>query len=334
MSRLDAVAWFRNRVPPGLFLLFLAPFIAELLSSHQTPLEFINPLTFALTALPYGFGAILVRELGLRWGGGWLRLLLLALAYAVFEEGIVIRSFFNPGWAELGALANNDFIAGINWVYSFALVHFHVVFSIWSSLAIAEIVYGAARKRAWVTGPWFWLCLAGFLLWIPAGWLMSGFVPPMPHYFGAIAVFLGLVGLARFLPRIGNTRTAAREVPRPYLFFLIGMIDVAIVYFVVFFAPSMMAMPSPLVVFAFLALVNLAALFVLERVSGGLSAWDDRHRLALTSGFLTVFFLLGLLGDVVEGFQGSSLVTLAFIAFLLQLRDKVRAEPRPVEQML
>jgi hypothetical protein len=57
----------KRRIPPALVLYFLSPAIGELLSGSAPPVEFFNP--FGLIILPalYGSGALLVRELTLRW---------------------------------------------------------------------------------------------------------------------------------------------------------------------------------------------------------------------------------------------------------------------------
>jgi 3-methyladenine DNA glycosylase AlkD len=60
-----------KRLPPGLTLFLLAPVLAELLSGHQPPPEFVNPLSWAITSLPYGCAAVICRELVARWGKGW-----------------------------------------------------------------------------------------------------------------------------------------------------------------------------------------------------------------------------------------------------------------------
>lgn len=50
-----------KRTPPGLTLLLLAPVLGELVSVHQTPLEFVNPLNFiichCLMALEHSYAA-------------------------------------------------------------------------------------------------------------------------------------------------------------------------------------------------------------------------------------------------------------------------------------
>jgi hypothetical protein len=90
-----------KRVSPSLLLLLLAPAIGELLSGSSPPLEFFFPPSLILLALMYGCGALVCREMVVRWGKGWLSLLLLGIAYGIYEEGIVLRSFFNSAWQDL-----------------------------------------------------------------------------------------------------------------------------------------------------------------------------------------------------------------------------------------
>jgi len=81
---------------PGTALLLLGPICGELISGHQTLFEFLNPLAFILSSLPYGFGAIICRELTVRWGKGWVSLVLLGIAYGIYEEFVVARSVWDP----------------------------------------------------------------------------------------------------------------------------------------------------------------------------------------------------------------------------------------------
>ena len=55
---------------PALALFFLAPMVGELLSGSAPPAEFFNPFTLLLLAALYGSGAVLIRELRVRWGTG------------------------------------------------------------------------------------------------------------------------------------------------------------------------------------------------------------------------------------------------------------------------
>ncbi len=52
----------------------------------------------------YGGGAVIIREAARRAGKGWPTIFLLALAYAVIEEGLVCQTLFNPSYFGLDLL--------------------------------------------------------------------------------------------------------------------------------------------------------------------------------------------------------------------------------------
>ena len=181
-----------KRIPPWLALLFIAPLLGEIVSGHQPPLELCNPLSVLLLMLPYGFGALICRELVRRWKKGWLSLILLAVAYGVYEEGIVVRSFFDPNWMELENL-KPYYVLGVNWTYSEMLIHFHVLVSIAASIMLAEMLYPEQRKDSWLSNKGLIACVVGLALWFPAGWLMSAYVPPLPGYLLSWSAIAGLI---------------------------------------------------------------------------------------------------------------------------------------------
>ncbi|OGO37081.1 MAG: hypothetical protein A2147_05745 [Chloroflexi bacterium RBG_16_57_8] len=63
----------------------LSPAIGELLSGSATPVEFFNRFGFIIIACLYGSGAVLVRELTVRWGKGWPTMLALGAAYGIMD---------------------------------------------------------------------------------------------------------------------------------------------------------------------------------------------------------------------------------------------------------
>ena len=52
-------------------LFFLSPALAELLTGSAPPMEFLSVPGFVLMSVLYGSGAILIRELRVRWGKGY-----------------------------------------------------------------------------------------------------------------------------------------------------------------------------------------------------------------------------------------------------------------------
>lgn len=81
--------------PPALALFLLAPAIGELLSGSAPPVEFFSPFGFVMIVSLYGSGAVVVRELKVRWKKGIASMLLLGAAYGVLEEGLLSRFLAN-----------------------------------------------------------------------------------------------------------------------------------------------------------------------------------------------------------------------------------------------
>ena len=101
---------------PVFVLLLLSPVVAEVLSGSTPLLMFFNPFSLLLEVGLYGAGAILIRELALRRGLGWTKILLLGAAYGIVEEDLQIQSFFNAHHTGLGNLAVYGRALGVNWV--------------------------------------------------------------------------------------------------------------------------------------------------------------------------------------------------------------------------
>jgi hypothetical protein len=64
-------------------------------SNHLAGLPITFLFALVLLAPLYGGGALLIRELARGAGRGWPTILLLALAYALLEEGITTMSLLN-----------------------------------------------------------------------------------------------------------------------------------------------------------------------------------------------------------------------------------------------
>jgi hypothetical protein len=141
----------RKGFSPAWVLFFLSPAIAELLSGSAPPREFFNPVGFSIIAALYGSGAVIARELTVRWGKGWPALLCLGAAYGILEEGLAVKSFFDPNWMDLGILGTYGRWAGVNWVWSLELTIYHAVFSIAVPAALVMIIFPQRRTEPWVS---------------------------------------------------------------------------------------------------------------------------------------------------------------------------------------
>jgi hypothetical protein len=313
--------------PPGLTLFLLAPVLGELVSGHQGPLEFLNPIALLVFSLPYGCGALICRELMVRWGKGWGSLLLLGLAYGIYEEAVVVRSLFNPQWEELGAMAEYGYAAGINWTWSFMVLHFHTVISIAASVMLAEILYPARRRgERWLNNWTFGLAALYLLLWTPLGWWMTDYRPPELHYVLSIAAIGALGAAAWRLPAPSITPALPqRKTPAAFWFFLIGCLNTPVIFIGIALSAEH-GWPPLVVTLAALCAVDAMTLWLVWVLSGRGAGWEDRHRLALVAGLLAFFLFFGTAQDF-EQFKGHSIVALLAVIGLWRIRRASRRVP-------
>ena len=322
----------RRRISPGLTLLLLAPICGELLSGHQSLFEFVNPLAFVLSALPYGFGAIICRELTVRWHKGWFSLVLLGIAYGLFEEFVVARSVWDPSWAELGAIRDYAYWHGLTWTYAEVLLHFHLTLSILSSVVLAEILFSEQRREHWVTNRQLVGCFVGLALWIPVLWLINPFVPPLG---GFALTWLSMAGLmlgawalpARVLPAWAGTST------RPLWYGVVAAVNMTVVFLTVFTLPEVALrwLPPWWVTALGIGVLDALSFALILFWSGNGTAWDDRHKLALVSGFLAFFLVFDVLQDLDQGFGGRTLAAAGAVWALRRLWFRVQARTAGVE---
>ncbi|QIS03511.1 DUF998 domain-containing protein [Nocardia brasiliensis] len=192
----------------GLFL--VAPFVGEFLLGNLTVAEL--PIGLLLAPM-YGFGALLVRELGRRTGG-WPTMVLLAAAYALFEEGPVDQLLWNDSYAGQDLLHGPTYLPSLG--MSVALVQqvlsLHTIWSICVPIALVEALAGARRNTVWMGR--FGLVVTGALFTLGAVLVFFGnyseehFVAS-PWQLGAVGVVIGgLVLLALLVvPRRRLART-------------------------------------------------------------------------------------------------------------------------------
>ena len=322
----------RLRRSPALALFFLSPVLAELVTGSMPPLEFF-PIGGLFIALLYGCGALLVREAVVRWNKGWFSLLLLGMAYGIYEEGIVVRSFFDPNWVDLDMLGTYGRAHGVNWVWAVHLTQFHALVSIVISVLIAELLYPSRRNEPWLSRKQIRLCAVVLLSWTVIGFGVDDYVPPLGWYLLAWAAIGALIWAARRIPaQVFPPR--ARVVPRPRRFWALGFVGMTTYFLGVYGIADADTVP-PLALIALLLAWDGVVLYLALRWSGNGYAWDDRHKLALAAGAMWLFVLSGLSLEA-EGVVGMSLMSVALALGLEKLARtlKRRAEdaiPLPTE---
>ncbi|RCG28599.1 DUF998 domain-containing protein [Sphaerisporangium album] len=138
-----------RRLAPAAGLFFLAPLIGEFVLGN-VPLSGIVVLPFY--ALLYGTGALLVREVARRTGGGWPAIVLLAAAYALIEEGPVDQLLWNDSYAGHDYLHTASYIPALGTSVAVVqtILSLHTIWSICVPIAIAEAFVPRRDTTPWL----------------------------------------------------------------------------------------------------------------------------------------------------------------------------------------
>lgn len=294
--------------PAALALLFVSPGIAEMLSGSTPPLRFIQP--FALIALPtlYGFSALLIREIMVRRALGWGNALLMGAAFGIFQEALIVQTWFNEGAAASPSHSQGTYgvAFGTGWDWGLNVTAYHSFISITAPLILIGLLFPRqaplpwlGRKRIIAMVIWMFVVL-GALAYAVAFRHVTGqgdHGPPLvPYLFTAgLTVLAMLLGAFVRFP-VPRPATPARRAPRLWTVRLTigGLIAVY------FFGTSGILPATHLP-----AIVNAAfgvALFGFSvwrvRTWSARPDWGDRHWLAVVTGLVLYFTVLW--GPVVE----------------------------------
>jgi len=317
----------RSRFPPALALFLLSPVIGELLSGSSPPAEFFSPFGLTVLLALYGSGAVVVRELRVRWHKGVGSVLLLGAAYGVLEEGLMVTSWFSPFWVDLGVMGVYGRWLGVNWVWAEMLTIYHAVFSITVPILLVELAFPTRREERWV-GKKLFIALVvvlgavtvfGNILFS----YMMNYWTPLPHLIFAVALMV-LFGYLAHRLRADWGQQGQKALPKPRVLWLVATVA-SFAFFLGFYGlPS--AVPWQLLMLYGPLLIFLMVRFLKrydwrERVS-------DMHVLALTSGALSWMIVFAVLQELdktrTDTTMGMSIVALASVVGLIWLRFKVK----------
>jgi len=193
-----------KRLPPAWFLFLFTPLTAEYVSGSS---PYLNPFVLLANLLLYGPGALLIRELRVRWRKGWRAVFILAVAYVVAEEGLMLNTLFDPTKNTTGRLL------GVNWVWTAGMVIVHSLVSLFAPMLLSEAIYHEKANEAWVKPGTFYLLLAVF--WADVFGFGRLFAPshrPGISYYLAEAAVIGF-GLRT--PSTASGGSLLRRGPRP-----------------------------------------------------------------------------------------------------------------------
>jgi hypothetical protein len=271
-----------KRSLPALGLFFLSPLVAEFLLGN-IPISSLFALLFL--APLYGGGAVVIREVVRRRGWGYPSVVVLALAYAVLEEGLTTQSLFNPNYADLRLLDPGHIgFLGMGAPWTLFVLALHTVWSITVPIVIVESMSRRSREP-WLGKIGFSVYVAIFLGGIVATTafqLSSDSFVASPAQFAGVAV--AIVVLVVIAARIGGRtrRQLAGTAPNAWL---VGIAGLALT------SAFMLAddlTKNGWVEAALLAVIEVLGAIVIVNWSRR-SGWTQRHSLMLAGGALLTY---------------------------------------------
>jgi hypothetical protein len=126
-------------------LILLAPLVAELsLGNIPLRMAWVFPIFIPI----YGAGALLIREIVRRFGGGFPSLLLLGVVYGLIEEGLVLQGLTSPHL--YGAADWAPRLLGLNTAYTELNLVYHPVFSITVPIILVELLFAGHGRQPYL----------------------------------------------------------------------------------------------------------------------------------------------------------------------------------------
>jgi hypothetical protein len=310
--------------PPARFLFFTAAAFAELLTGVSPPVRFFHPVGLTLLTLLYGGGVLLARETMQRWGKGWPTLFWLGVAYGLAEEGLAVKSFFDPDWQDLNHFKDYGRWGGVNWVWSLHVTQFHALFSVLVNVTLTDLIFPDWSHRRWLNDRAFrrvgWMFGAVVL----AIHLLFPYRPPLALVFACALVLAVCVQIARAQP--GSWSGPAVMPPGPPGIFFRGLM----LPFLFFVVPGFAISRDWPVAFTIIAVVGIMIL-VGRRIAAWArhERWSAMHRFSLTAGAIAFFIPLTRVhaNSAARDGRGMTLVGLAAAGLLFWAFRRIRAAP-------
>jgi len=300
-----------------------------MMSGSTPPLAWLNPIAVLFLVWLYGAGVLVVRETAVRWKTGWPSILLLGAAYGIIEEGLAVKSFFDPAWKDLGTLGWYGRSLDVNWIWAVWLTIFHAVVSIAIPIFLVECIWPRIRgqpltsRRGYITAI---VLLAGAAVTINA--LLTPYRPSVWHLLGALAAVVFLVWAARHQAARLWALIPARKLPRSPRVYAIAGFGFLMGSFLLYGGGPFFG-GFPLVTILEGMAVLVAVILLVHRTSADPIRWA-RQRFAFVAGCLGFLIVLDVFLEL-AGVRGAAVVAALFVYLLVRLYRRIpRQAPEPI----
>lgn len=300
---------------PLLFLILLTPGIPEYLSaSSSLTVLVINPPVFLLLLGAniglYGSGVILIREAMIRWNRGWPTVFFLGAAYGIVEEGLALRTLFNPASPVVGTLGSYGHWLGVNWVWTVGLLIFHSIYSIGLPIFLFGLVFPDLKRKSLVANEGLLLCGMSLFWDSLLLSLVVNYWPGWPLILFSSLVISLFVLTGKKLPRDFLKSSLDRPKWRPFSFALIG----ASLFPATLFTGGISAGANAPPILPSLLDILFTILIVTRAFRSMGSRNNQEQKVAFAIGLLSPIAVFGIIASIA---QYNLLIVLADLSFIL-----------------
>lgn len=305
-----------------LVLLFLSPILAELSTGSAPPTEFFNPVVFITFLLLYGCGTLIIREMRSRWSLQW-SVLFLAIAFGIFEEGVMTQAIFNIYWPDVGPFAVGYQAFGIIIPWTILVLTFHAVVSTLFPILIVDLIWPEQKKQNllskkgmfWAMGGFFFIVVFGRLFFQEAS--KELYSSNILHLSGCLTVISTLVYLAyRFKNKIIESQ---KKILSPNIFSFTAYTFSSLYALAPYVMVSLGVGMLPVILFQSTVLV-LALLFMRHQIFN--KYITRRHHIALAYGSMVFWITFAVLTGI-DGLHEMFFVALVYLFIAIKWRTAV-----------
>ena len=227
-----------------------------------------------------------------------------------------MKSFFDPGWMDLGTLAWYGRWLDVNWVWAVWLTTYHAVVSIAIPIFLTEWIWPHIRgqpltsRRGYITSIGL---LAGATVFINL--LLTPYRPSVWHLLGAGAAVVFLAWVAKNYAGALWARLPTTRLPRSPRVYAIGGFGFLMGSFLLYAGgPSFGVVPILTILEG--AAVLAGVMFLVRRTSDDAERWA-RQRFAFVAGCMGFLIVLAAFLEL-AGWRGMGIVAAAFTYFLVR----------------
>ncbi|WP_457557893.1 hypothetical protein [Candidatus Harpocratesius sp.] len=298
-------------------VLLMGPFFGEAVSMTTPLFKMILPWILIPLICLYGIGLLIIHEIRVSKNLSTLSVIILGAIYGILEEGLSLRSFFNPDFG-IDPLNVYGRVWGINLVWAISVTIYHVVMSIWVPLTILDIFFPEYRDRPIIESKkWKIIVVILYFLSLIMFYLINKYNPPLIPYLLTVLLTVVLFIIALKLPSLKSSTSQPLQTSLIWLYFS-GIIGFFLWAFSSYIFPTI-NVPW---LFSFI-LLALTPLLIVILVRGRNKVWEQKQKLVLSFGIITpMLILFPFLSDFLQ--QG--IVSIIAVIILLKAYKNLNKE--------